>query len=144
MDERTQARAVMTRLFGKNNASSVLFGAEFHAIRVGNIYNQYNFRLRDNYSTAFVETEVYLTPKLAGRFGMRTEYTSVISKANIAPRISMAYKTGQYSQVSLAAGQFYQTPEKKYLYINQTLGYELANHLIMNYQIIKNDRTFRL
>lgn len=144
LDERTQARVVMTRLFGRNNASSVLFGGEFHAIRVGNIYNQYDFRLKDNYSAAFVETEVYLTPKLAGRFGMRTEYTSVISKANVAPRVSLAYKTGQYSQVSLAAGQFYQTPEKNYLYLNQKLGYELANHLIMNYQIIKNDRTFRL
>ncbi|GAB3502120.1 TonB-dependent receptor [Emticicia fontis] len=144
LDERTQVRAVMTRLFGKNNTSSVLFGAEFHAIKVGNIYNQYDLSLRDNYSAAFVETEVYLTPKLAGRLGMRTEYTSVISKANIAPRISLAYKTGQYSQVSLAAGQFYQTPEKNYLYLNQNLGYELANHLILNYQIIKNDRTFRI
>lgn len=144
LDERTQVRAVMTRLFGKNNASSVLFGAEFHAIKVGNIYNQYDLSLKDNYSAVFVEAEVYLTPKLAGRFGMRTEYTSIISKANIAPRISLAYKTGQYSQVSLAAGQFYQTPEKNYLYLNQKLGYELANHLILNYQIIKNDRTFRV
>ena len=144
LDERTQVRAVMTRLFGKNNASSVLFGGEFHAIKVGNIYNQYDFTLKDNYSAAFVETELYLTPKLAGRFGMRTEYTSVINKANIAPRVSLAYKTGQYSQVSFAAGQFYQTPEKNYLYLNQHLNYELANHLILNYQIIKNDRTFRV
>jgi len=144
LDERTQMRTVLTRLFGKNNTSSVIFGAEFHAIRVGNIYNQYDFRLRDNYSAAFAETELYITPKLAGRFGMRAEYTSVINRANIAPRVSLAYKTGQYSQVSLAAGQFYQTPEKNYLYLNQNLDYELANHLILNYQIIKNDRTFRM
>jgi hypothetical protein len=76
--------------------------------------------------------------------GLRGEYTSVIAKANIAPRLSLAYKTGQYSQVSLAAGQFYQTPEKNYLYLNQNLDFELANHLILNYQIIKNDRTFRV
>lgn len=144
LDERTQARAVMTRLFGRNNSSSVLFGTEFHNIKVGNIYNQYNFRLNENYGAAFVETELYITPKLAGRFGLRGEYTNVINKANLAPRISLAYKTGQYSQVSLAAGQFYQTPEKNYLYLNQNLGFELANHLILNYQIIKNDRTFRV
>ena len=66
------------------------------------------------------------------------------NKANIAPRLSLAYKTGQYSQVSLAVGQFYQTPEKNYLYLNQHLDFELANHLILNYQIIKNDRTFRV
>lgn len=144
LDERTQVRAVMTRLFGRNNASSVLFGTEFHAIKVGNIYNQYDFRLNENYGTTFVETELYITPKLAGRFGLRSEYTNVINKGNIAPRISLAYKTGQYSQVSLAAGQFYQTPEKNYLYLNQNLNFELANHLILNYQIIKNDRTFRV
>ncbi|WP_259015319.1 TonB-dependent receptor [Emticicia fluvialis] len=144
LDERTQIRTVLTRLFGKNYASSVLFGAEFHAIKTGNIYNQYDFSLQDNYSAAFTETELYITPKLAGRLGMRAEYTSAIDKANIAPRVSLAYKTGQYSQVSLAAGQFYQTPEKNYLYLNRNLDYELANHLILNYQIIKNDRTFRM
>lgn len=144
LDERTQLRTVLTCLFGKNNTSSVLFGAEFHAIKVGNIYNQYDFNLRDNYSAAFTETEIYITPKLAGRFGIRAEYTSVIARANVAPRVSLAYKTGQYSQVSLAAGQFYQTPEKNYLYLNRNLNYELANHLILNYQIIKNDRTFRM
>lgn len=144
LDERTQARAVMTRLFGRNNSSSVLFGTEFHNIKVGNIYNQYNFRLNENYGAAFVETELYITPKLAGRFGLRSEYTNIINKANVAPRISLAYKTGQYSQVSLAAGQFYQTPEKNYLYLNQNLDFELANHLILNYQVIKNDRTFRV
>ena len=144
LDERTQARAVMTRLFGRNNANSVLFGSEFHAIKIGNIYNGNNYTLNDNYSAAFVETELYITPKLAGRFGLRSEYTSIINKANISPRLSLAYKTGQYSQVSLAAGQFYQTPEKNYLYLNQNLGFEQANHLILNYQIIKNDRTFRV
>lgn len=144
LDERTQARAVMTRLFGRNNANSLLFGSEFHAIKIGNIYNGNNYTLNDNYSAAFVETELYVTPKLAGRFGLRGEHTSIINKSNISPRLSLAYKTGQYSQVSLAAGQFYQTPEKNYLYLNQNLGFEQANHLILNYQIIKNDRTFRV
>jgi hypothetical protein len=56
----------------------------------------------------------------------------------------LAQKTGQYSQVSLAAGRFYQTPEKNYLYLNKSLDYEVADHLILNYQRIKNDRTFRI
>ncbi|WP_428666706.1 TonB-dependent receptor [Runella sp.] len=144
LDERSQVRAVLTRLFGKENRNSILFGTEFHSIHTENIYNGYTSKLTDNYTAAFAETELYLTPKLAGRLGIRGEYTSVIDKANVAPRLSLAYKTGQYSQVSLAAGQFYQTPEKNYLYLNQKLDFELANHLILNYQIIKNDRTFRI
>lgn len=144
LDERGQVRAVLTRLFGKENRNAILLGTEFHAIRTENLFNSYNAQLKDNYTAIFAETELYITQKLAGRLGVRTEYTSVIDKANIAPRLSLAYKTGQFSQVSLAAGQFYQTPEKNYLYLNQNLDYELANHLILNYQIIKNDRTFRI
>ncbi|TAF27060.1 MAG: TonB-dependent receptor [Runella slithyformis] len=143
-DERTQGRIVVNRLFGAEKTNTFSVGVEHHAIRLGNIYNQFNLKLNDNYSAFFAETEFYASPKLAVRFGLRGEYTSVIGKYNAAPRLSLAQKTGQYSQVSLAAGRFYQTPEKDYLYRNPTLNYELADHLILNYQRIKNDRTFRI
>lgn len=143
-DERTQLRTVLKKLFGENKENSILFGAEFHNIQVGNIYGGYNASLVDNYSAAFAEAEMYATQKIAVRLGARAEYTSAIDKANLAPRLSFAYKTGQFSQISLAAGQFYQTPDKNYLYLNKNLNYELANHFILNYQIIKNDRIFRI
>jgi CarboxypepD_reg-like domain/TonB-dependent Receptor Plug Domain len=143
-DERTQGRVVLNRLFGAEKSNTVTFGAEIHAIRLENFFNQYELKLKDNYSSLFTETEFYASSKLAIRAGLRGEYTSVIDRFNIAPRISLAQKTGQYSQVSLATGRFYQTPEKNYLYLNQNLDYELADHLILNYQRIKNDRTFRI
>lgn len=144
LDERTQGRVVLNRLFGSEKSNTISFGAEVHAIRLGNIYNQFNLNLKDNYSAIFAETEFYASPKLAVRLGLRGEYTSVLDRYNVAPRISLAQKTGQYSQVSLAAGRFYQTPEKNYLYLNQNLNFELADHLILNYQRIKNERTFRI
>ncbi len=98
----------------------------------------------DNYAAAFAETEVYLSRKLAGRVGVRSEYSSYLSRFNLAPRLSFAYKTGEYSQVSLAAGQFYQNPDYRYLYQNSDLNFERADHLILNYQLIKNKRTFRI
>lgn len=143
-DERTQGRAVLTRLFGAGNNNSILFGTEFHAIRLGNVYGAYDARLEDNYTAAFTESEFYIGPKLAARIGFRGEYTSVIDKANIAPRLSLACKVGKYAQFSLAAGRFYQTPDKNYLYLNRQLTYETADHLIVNYQLIKNERTFRV
>ena len=144
LDERTQARVVLNRLFGSEKSNTFTLGAEHHIINLSNFFNQYELRLKDNYSALFAETEFYGSSKLAIRAGLRGEYTSVIDRFNIAPRISLAQKTGQYSQVSLAAGRFYQTPEKNYLYLNQNLNYELADHLILNYQLIKNDRTFRI
>jgi len=142
-DERTQARLVMSRLFGNNQSSSFNFGAEFHDIKMVNTYSQFDLSLIDKYSSTFVESEFYLSSKLAGRLGLRGEYSSLIGDYNLAPRISLAYKTSKYAQFSLAAGRFYQNPDKEYLYVNKNLGFENADHAILNYQIKKNERTFR-
>jgi hypothetical protein len=141
-DERIQGRVVLTRLFAGN--SNVLFGAEAHQINLKNTANGKTYALYDTYAASFAESEIYITRKLAGRVGVRTEYSSWLNRFNVAPRLSFAYKTGAYSQVSLGAGQFYQNPNYQYLYTNPDLNFERADHLIVNYQIIKNKRTFRV
>ncbi len=143
-DERSQVRTVLKRNWGANMENSILAGVEYHNIQNSNLFGVNEAKLQENYSAIFAESEFYLTTKLAVRAGVRGEYTSIIDKANVSPRISLAYKTSQYSQVSFATGQFYQTPEKNYLFTNRNLGYELANHFILNYQLSKNDRTFRI
>lgn len=142
-DERSQARLVFSRLFGEENSSSFTFGGEFHDIRQSNIYNEFSLGFDDQYSSAFAEAEFYISSKIAGRIGLRGEHSSLLGKFNAAPRLSLAYKTGKYAQFSFAAGRFYQNPEKEYLYLDQTLDFEQADHAILNYQIIKNGRTFR-
>jgi hypothetical protein len=142
-DERTQGRVVFSKLYGNSNANSLNFGAERHYISVKNTYYDYRFGYKDSYSAAFAEAEMYFTPKLAVKPGVRYEYTSVLGESNIAPRLSLAYKLNGFSQVSFAGGRFYQNPEKEYLYTNANLTFEQADHAILNYQIIKNKRTFR-
>ncbi|MBD2752331.1 TonB-dependent receptor [Spirosoma validum] len=140
--ERLQGRAVLTRLLPANN--SLLLGTEASRVTYRNAVAGTQYALHDNYGAVFVESQTYLGRNLAVQLGLRGEYSSVISRFNLAPRISMAYKTGTFSQVSLAYGQFYQTPDYRYLYHNTSLNYERADHLILNYQIIKNKRTFRV
>ncbi len=140
--ERVQGRVVLTRLLASNN--SLLFGAEAHAVTLKNAVQGINHVLHDNYGAIFVESQTYLSRNLAVQIGIRGEYSSAINRFNLAPRLSMAYKTGLYSQVSLAYGQFYQTPDYRYLYLNTSLNFERADHLILNYQVIKNKRTFRV
>ena len=139
---RLQGRAVLTRLLQNNN--SLLFGTEASRVSIRNAVTGNTFSLHDNYGAVFVESQTYLGRNLAVQAGLRGEYSSVINRFNLAPRLSMAYKTGPYSQVSMAYGQFYQTPDYRYLYRNTTLHYERADHLILNYQVIKNKRTFRV
>ena len=105
---------------------------------------KYNYSLNDNYGALFSESEFYITRKLAGRVGVRGEYSSLASSFNVAPRFSLAYKTGAYSQISMAGGKFYQTPDYQYYYRNINLQFENATHAVLNYQIIKNKRTFRV
>jgi CarboxypepD_reg-like domain/TonB-dependent Receptor Plug Domain len=149
-EQRTQFRSTITRSFEGNN--NLLFGIEGHSANYGLMMDKtgtqentkYNYSLKDNYGALFTESEFYITRKLAGRVGVRGEYSSLADGFNVAPRFSLAYKTGQYSQVSAAGGKFYQTPDYQYYYKNKTLQYENATHAVLNYQIIKNKRTFRV
>jgi hypothetical protein len=143
IDERTQIRAVMSRLFGNNRSSTFNFGAETHWINASNQFEQYLAKLNDHYTAIFAESEMFASSKLAIRLGARAEYSSIINRFNAVPRFSAAYKTGQFSQVSIAGGRFYQNPDKEYLFFNNNLDFESADHIIGNYQIIKSGRTFR-
>ncbi|GAA4403132.1 TonB-dependent receptor [Nibrella viscosa] len=141
-EQRTQARLVLTRIL--SDKVSLLGGGEVNQYRYSDRYDVWIRTLTDYYSALFTEAEVYFTRQLAVRLGVRGEHSSVLGRFNMAPRLSMAYKTGMYSQVALAAGQFYQTPENRYLLTRQPLRFEQARHLILNYQLIRNNRTFRI
>ncbi len=141
-DNRWQGRLALTRDIFKN--STFVFGGEVQNYTYQNGFNQFLSAFTELYSALFAETEIYLSPKLAGRVGGRSEYSRLLNRWNLAPRLSLAYKTGKFSQISLASGSFYQNPEARYLYRNQNLNFEQSAHLILNYQWMKDERTFRL
>jgi hypothetical protein len=140
-DDRLQARLVLKHEILEN--SSILFGSEIHQYHFENGFNEFLNQLDETYSAGFAEAEIYITRKLAGRVGARAEYSAVLNRWNIAPRVSLAYKTAEYSQVSFAFGEFYQNPETPYLYQNSDLKFEKSIHYILNYQWLKGGYTFR-
>lgn len=100
--------------------------------------------LDDLTPSLFIETEWKISKNLALRAGIRTEYSALLKKPGWLPRLSAAYKTGTYSQLSFAWGKFRQKPENEYLRFNPGLYYEQANHFILNFQYRKQRRTFRV
>lgn len=98
----------------------------------------------ENLVGAFVEADIYFTNNLVARIGSRAEYSSLLQSGNWSPRINLAYKTGQYCQVSLAYGSFYQSPENDLLIRNKQLNYERANHFILNFQRVRPKHVFRV
>lgn len=91
----------------------------------------------------FAETDVFFTNSLALKAGLRGSYTALSNDVMVSPRLSLAYKTGKNDQVSLAFGNFYQTPSNSYTKYAPTLKPQKATHYIANYQYNRDGRTFR-
>lgn len=92
----------------------------------------------------FAETEAYASNRFVMRAGARLEYNSLTNKTGVDPRISFAYKPGNTGQFSLSYGKFRQSPNNIYVRINNQLGSEKADHFILNYQVVDDNRTFRI
>jgi hypothetical protein len=138
----SQVRAVFEKRL--KGISTVRFGAEDMYGYTRSTYNGKTAILKDNYVAGFAESDIYLTNNIAAKIGGRFEHSSIINKANIAPRFSLAYKTGKDAQVSVAYGAFYQKPENTQLFQAANLGYTKAIHYIANYQKMNRFYTFRI
>lgn len=143
-----QAKVVLEkRLKGIN---TIRFGSNYFYSKEKTAYTlfdgtKFNDVVNDNLYAAFAETDLYLTKDLALKAGGRLEHSEQIGKWNVAPRASVAYKFKDKSQLSFAYGIFYQNPERRYLpVINSNVGYSKATHYILQYQVAKNSRIFRM
>ncbi len=141
-NEMSQAKVTLSRQIMEG--SFITFGGEVNKQFFNDKYNQYGRDAEDFYFSGFAETDIFLSNNIAGRFGLRFEKSKIVDKTNLAPRVSLAYKLGQYDQINLAYGQFYQIPEREYLFQTDKLDFEKATHYIANYQFIGPAFTFRL
>ena len=137
-----QIKAVFEKKLG--GLSAIRFGSEYWYAYNPTVFNDTLRKLNDNFNSIFAEGDIYLTNDIAAKVGVRYEHSSLIGKSDIAPRVSLAYKTGKNAQVSVAYGIFYQKAETQQLYYTKNLGFTRATHYIINYQKISNDRIFRV
>jgi hypothetical protein len=139
----TQIKTVFDKRI--SGISVVHFGGEYWYNYNKTTFNNTTYFLKDNFAALFGEADLYITNDIAAKIGTRFEHSSIINKANIAPRISVAYKTSPGAQMSLVYGEFYQKPENNFLYNNPTnLGYVRATHYLVNYIKTTTLQTFRI
>lgn len=103
-----------------------------------------NLDFTNNITSAFLECDLKGGNNIAARLGGRLEHSSLLEETRIVPRLSLAYKTGKKSQISLAYGIFYQAPHNDYIKLNHSLHSEKASHYIFNYQYKHDNRTLRI
>ena len=103
--------------------------------------NSYN----SNIGAIYTEADIFFSKKFAAKAGFRVSYNDLINETSISPRISFAYKMAKNSQLSIAYGDFSQTPNVDYIKYSKFHQFESekASHYILNYQYIKNGKTFR-
>jgi hypothetical protein len=128
--------------------SAVRFGSEYNYSDDRSTYiaydgQQYPGKLKEHIKAAFAEGDIYITNGVAAKVGGRLEHSSSLDKVNVAPRVSLAYKTGKGSQASLAYGIFYQNPERKYLPSLGEMTFMKATHYIVQFQKVANQQSFR-
>jgi hypothetical protein len=133
-----------------NNQLEVRMGGEiiqrsYEAVR-------YNATMQENeslafdepLSVAFTEAEYYANNYFVIKAGGRAEHNGLTDKLGVDPRISLAYKPGKHGQFSFAYGTFRQTAQNQYVRWNTKLNSEKAEHVILNYQLLTDRKTFRI
>lgn len=121
-----------------------LYGTDANQVVANDSLDVFDRNIHDHFMALFVEDDIYITNQLAGKIGLRGEYSSLLQRVNLAPRFSAAYKLHRAGQFSIAYGMFYQKPETQYLLQHNRLGYMRADHYILNYQYQPKDRLLRL
>jgi len=101
-------------------------------------------RFEETIYSPFVEVQTFISNNLVAKGGIRFEYDDLNNKQSVDPRFSIAYKPGSTGQFSFAYGRFRQSAKNVYLIEDGTLSSERAEHFILNFQIINNQRTFRV
>jgi hypothetical protein len=111
--------------------------------QVSGDFETQTYGYNNNLTAAFAETDIIFSRKFAIKTGLRAEYSALFEDITIAPRVSVAYKTGKNSQFSLAYGNFNQQPNAEILKFEQNLKARNTSHYIANYQYTANNRIFR-
>jgi outer membrane cobalamin receptor len=131
-----------------SNRFKLYFGTEYFATNFNENFESpfvdtIDYGFNNNISATYLEANVFLSKELAFKAGLRGEYSELFNEFTVSPRLSLAYKVSEKSQVSLAYGEFYQNPTNASLKFNQDLQAQNTTHYILNYQLNRDGRIFR-
>ncbi|HXB10117.1 MAG TPA: carboxypeptidase-like regulatory domain-containing protein [Puia sp.] len=140
-DNRLQARAELTYHADKLRLTA---GGEVQHYRYAQQFDTLKGRFDETLTAGYAEAEYRPIQWFAIKPGVRAEYSRILEKGNIVPRMALALKTGPYSQIGAAGGLFYQTASTQYLLLGYRPGFQQAVHYLANYEWIQSNRSFRI
>jgi len=131
-------------LYNFNDHINLLAGSELQRYQFSQAFSTLSSVFNEFLAAGYAELEWKPFVWLALKPGLRYEHSVLLNRENMGPRLALAIGTGNYSQISLASGLFYEDPDKKYLFSGYRPNFQNAVHYIANYQWMRNDRTLRI
>ncbi len=141
-DHRTQFRVEGKDYF--SNRMNLLVGADVQNFGIDKTFGSYGQQFTETHLSGYAELEWTPVNRIAFKPGVRYEHSALLGTSDIAPRFSMAVKTSENSQVSLASGIFYQDADNMYLLAGLKPGMQQSTHFIANWQHTTDGRTLRI
>lgn len=131
-----------------SNRFKLYFGSEYFTTNFieefsSDVVDKTDYGYNNSIFASYVEADLIFSKKFALKAGLRAENTSLFNEFTMSPRLSLAYKTSDKSQMSLAYGNFYQNPQSNVLKFTQDIESQQTNHYILNYQFNSEGQIFR-
>lgn len=141
-DYRNQVRAEL--IWQAETRLKITAGTEIQSYSYAQYFEKRKEVFDETLTALYLEAQYKPVRWFAIKPGVRTEYSRLTGKGNIAPRLSMALKAGDNSQFGVAGGLFYQSAATLYLLQNYRPSSQRAVHYLANYEWIDNNRSFRI
>ena len=130
--------AIRSPLVGR---SSIDAGVEGYSVR----FSPSNMvRLSDYKAAAWAEVTLPIAGKATLHPGLRTDYSSLLDRAVVSPRLTVAYQLSTANRLSVAWGAYTQQPDYRYLAVVPHIGYQRANHYVANFQHTRGGHLLRV
>ncbi|WP_298894247.1 carboxypeptidase-like regulatory domain-containing protein [uncultured Psychroserpens sp.] len=130
-----------------NSRFKLNFGIEHFITDFDETFNGETFNgsygFNNNNTAAFAESDIIFSKDFAMKIGVRADRYALSDEFKIAPRASIAYKTSENGQLSIAYGSFYQNANNEILKFNSEVETQNTKHYILNYQFVNDGRIFR-
>ena len=140
----THVKFTAVKDFG--NRLSVNSGVEhfFHQYGETLVKEGFDRKFEEQETYLYTEWDWYLSRKFVLRGGLRGGMSRLADQQWLDPRASLAYKISDHGTLSLATGRFHQLPLENFRVLNTRLQNSESEHLILNYLLQKDNRTFRV
>lgn len=141
-DKRLQGRAEL--IYAPGIRFKMLVGSDVQRFGYRQTFDTLIGSFTELLSAGYTEADIIPFRGFALKPGVRVEYSQLLAKGNVSPRLAMAVKTGKNGQISLASGYFYQLVSANYLMQGYRPNFQESIHLMANYQRMAKNRVFRL